>query len=148
MKRIESRLDSCVLSEDPDILEVEIALKGREGKGDKVATFRVRPVTDAERAESRRDASTGRQTVSVDKEGTKSVSQELNAELYNTSLLFHALGGKKKFGNEGWSLVDDKGEVRLVTLAAVRDLLHPGIVRVLVDEVVGLSSLSRASEKN
>jgi hypothetical protein len=35
-----------------------------------------------------------------------------------------------------------------VTLAAVRDLLHPGIVRVLVDEVVGLSSLSRASEKN
>jgi hypothetical protein len=166
--QFETRLTSCLMSEDVDLVTVEVKLRGADitdpvtkkvtpGTGTKVETFRVRPVTDGERAKARREASTGRQTLSVsgdaDKGGlTRSVSQELNAEMYNTLLLFYALGGDRVFGTgeykEGWSLVDKNGDPLPVKIDTVRANVHPGIVSKLVDVVVEQSNITPASEKN
>lgn len=151
-QKIETRLSSCLLSEDADMAEVEVTLKGPDGKGLGVEMFRLRPVTDAERAKARREASTGRQSASVAADGTRSVSLELNAELYNTAYLFYALGGERVYGTgeqkEGWSLKDAKGDPLPLKLDTLRANLHPGLVAKLVDIALELGNISPASEKN
>jgi hypothetical protein len=144
-------------------MEVEVRMLGPDvtdpttkkvtpGTGTAVETFRLRPVTDAERAKARREASTGRQQASVDKEGTRSVSLELNAELYNTAYLFYALGGDKVFGSgehkEGWTLKTAGGDPLPLSLDTLRANLHPGLVAKLVDIALELGNISPASEKN
>ena len=149
---IDTRLNSCLLSEDVDLMEVEVTLHGADGKGTGVETFRLRPVTDAERAKARREASTGKQSASVTADGTRSVSLELNAELYNTAYLFYALGGERVYGmgehKEGWSLKDGNGDLLPLKLDTLRANLHPGLVSKLVEIALELGNISPASEKN
>lgn len=151
-RTIETRLASCLLSEDVDLMEVEVTLKGPDGTGTKAETFRLRPVTDAERAKARREASTGKQSASIGTDGTRSVSMELNAELYNTAYLFYALGGEQVFGTgehrEGWTLKDAKGDPLPLKLDTLRANLHPGLVARLVDIALELGNISPASERN
>jgi len=160
---IETRLESCLLTQDADMVEVGVNLRGPDiidpvtkkatrGTGEGREVFRLRPVTETERAKARREASTSRQTVSLGADGSRSVSQELNAELYNSALLFYALGGERVFGSgeskEGWSLKDKAGDPLPVSLDNVRANVHPGIVSQLVDLVIGQNDISPASEKN
>ena len=150
--RIKTRLSSCRMSEDSDMKAVEFELGGPDGTGTKVETFKVRPVMDGERAKARREASTGKQSASVAADGTRSVSLELNAELYNTAYLFYALGGERVYGvgerKEGWSLEDGKGNPLPITFDNVRAEVHPGIISKLVEVALELGNISPASEKN
>lgn len=151
-QKIDTRLSSCLLSEDVDLMEVEVTLHGADGKGTAVETFRLRPVTDAERAKARREASTGKQSTSIASDGTRSVSLELNAELYNTAYLFYALGGERVYGTgerkEGWSLKDGNGEPLPLKLDTLRANLHPGLVSKLVEIALELGNITPGSEKN
>jgi hypothetical protein len=159
-----SQLESCLLDEDPDIRELPVKLKGG------AVTFRIRPLTDGERSQARAEASTGESVTSWEatpaaieqyakeigkeakklsvrevleagrKYGNKSVKDSMDYEKFNALTVFYALGGAKRFGNEGWDLATRGGEAVPITVDNVRGRLHPDVL----DALSALASKSRA----
>lgn len=142
------KIESCLLTQDVDLVEVELVLDS----GKRKEVFRMRPVTESERAKGRKESRMGRSTFSVADDGTKRYEEQVNTETYNSWMLYFALGGERKIGvgenQEGWSLKDATGEPLKVTLDRIRNDLHPGITVKLVNKLWEMTELTEGQEKN
>jgi len=160
---LETRLNSCLQSEDADLLTVVVKLLGpdivdpetgkrRKGEGTGTQEFRLRPLTGPEKSRAKKEAQIAAPTTSINRDGSRSVALVLNEETLNDWYLYFALGGERTLGKgesiEGWTLKDSAGDVLPVSIENIRANLHQGMKEKLVELVVGLSDISPASEKN